>query len=351
MSTANASNGRAMTSESARSGRAVTTILGLAAIVLAGAVSAMFLWPRPESSAAMPTSQVPVQPAKIDGTRAFGYLKQICELGPRPAGSEANTRQRQLVAEHFRKLGAAVTEQKFRAPDPLSHRPVEMVNLVGSWHPERTDRVVICAHYDTRPHPDQELDPRLRNAPFIGANDGASGVALMMELAHHLNESPTEWGVDLVLFDGEELVYDRVGEYFLGSKEFARRYKASRRGRSSDRYQAGILLDMVGGKDLALPKEPYSLRFAEGLVRDVWAVAKQVKADAFLDDLGREVLDDHLALNNVGIPTIDLIDFDYMYWHTAGDLPEQCAPESLEQVGRVLSAWLSKPKPKPNGRR
>ncbi len=93
-----------------------------------------------------------------------------------------------------------------------------MANLIGSWHPERKDRVVIGVHYDTRPFPDEEPNPTLRTTPFIGANDGASGVALLMEIAHHLNTLSTPWGIDLVLFDGEELVYGRDGEYFLGSR-------------------------------------------------------------------------------------------------------------------------------------
>jgi hypothetical protein len=294
-----------------------------------------------------------LKPAPIDGERAFGYLKTICDLGPRPAGSAANEEQRKLVAAHFQRMGAVVTEQPFTAPDPLSGRPVSMANLVGSWFPDRTRRVVLCAHYDTRPHPDKEPDIRLRNAPFIGANDGASGVALLMEIAHHLNDSPTEWGVDLVLFDGEELVYDRTGEYFLGSKEFARRYKAERRsGKATSTYAAGILFDMVGGKNLMIPKEPYSVRFANGLIRDVWGVAQQLNARAFVNELGQtEVLDDHLALIDAGIPTIDLIDFEYPQWHTASDTPEHCEAKSLAEVGRVVTAWLSKPIPRSTGRK
>src|SRR5262249_43568370 len=154
-------------------------------------------------------------PAPIDGERAFGYLKAICALGPRIAGSEANARQKQMVAEHFQRMGAEAREQPFAARDPMSGKPVKMANLVGSWSPERTERIVVAAHYDTRPYPDQEPDPMLRNSPFLGANDCASGVALLMEMAHHLKDSPTQWGVDLVLFDGEELVYDHTGVYFL----------------------------------------------------------------------------------------------------------------------------------------
>ena len=102
-----------------------------------------------------------------------------------------------------------------------------MVNLIGSWNPDRTsERVVIGAHYDTRPFPDEDRDPARRTLPFVGANDGASGVALLMEIAHHLDKLPTPWGVDLVLFDGEELVYgqgqDQDGEYFLGAPRSSR---------------------------------------------------------------------------------------------------------------------------------
>src|SRR5262245_20425675 len=116
-------------------------------------------------------STPPLAPAPIDGARAYGYLKQICALGPRPAGSEANTRQRQLVAQHFTRHGATVREQPFSALDPRSGAKVEMVNLIGAWHPERTRRVVIGVHYDTRPFPDEDPNPARRKIPFIGAND------------------------------------------------------------------------------------------------------------------------------------------------------------------------------------
>ena len=205
----------------------------------------------------------PLQPAPIDGTRAYGYLKQICNLGPRPAGSETNGRQRALVATHFEACGGRVFEQKFNGVDPQTRKRVELANLIGSWFPERNERVLICAHYDTRPHADQEVDPARYRQPFLGANDCASGVALLMEIANHLQNLPTPYGVDLILLDAEELVYGRNGEYFLGSKAFARAYaKARRDGRITYRYHAGILLDMIGGKNLSIEREPYSLQEA-----------------------------------------------------------------------------------------
>jgi hypothetical protein len=299
--------------------------------------------PSAEANSAMLAS-----PAPIDGKRAFGYLKQICALGPRIAGSEANARQRKLVSDHFKKMGGSVREQPFEATHPLSGRRVDMVNVIGSWNADRNQRVVIGAHYDTRPEPDQEDDPERQKLPFLGANDCASGVALLMEIAHHLSTLETPWGVDLVLFDGEELVYGdnpRKGRYFLGSWEFARSYAAAvERKRTKVRYVAGLVLDMIGGKDLRIRREPNSMQFAPEVVRDVWAVARQVGARSFRDEVGMEVLDDHLPLNDAGIPTIDLIEFPYAHWHKADDVPENCSAESLSEVGRVITAWLAQPR-------
>jgi glutaminyl-peptide cyclotransferase len=284
-------------------------------------------------------------PPPIDGKRAYDYLKKICEIGPRTAGSDANTRQREMVKAHFTKMGAQVREQPFQTQDPQTGQALTLVNLIGAWHPDRTERIVIGAHYDTRPHPDEEDDPVRRAMPFLGANDGASGVALEMEIAHHLDKLDTRWGVDLVLFDGEELVYGNsptVGEYFLGSIEFAQRYADQvDAGRIKYRYVGGIVLDMVGGRNLQIKVEPNSRRFAPELVNQVWRVAGALKAKSFKNQMGREVRDDHLPLNDKNIPTIDLIDFDYPYWHRADDLPKNCSAESLEEVGRVVTTWLA----------
>lgn len=322
--------------------------LAAGAVVLLAAV-ALIAWPDLRTSMAQSASSL--DPAKIVGARAYGYLQAICKFGPRPAGSEANSLQRKYVAKHFAEHGATVKEQPFAGVDPVSGQQVNMVNLIGSWFPERTERVVLGVHYDTRPHPDEDPDPANRVKPFLGANDGASGVALLMEIAHHLKDSKTPWGVDLVLFDGEELVYgggqDQVGEYFLGSKAFARAYRQTQRNRTktTPHYACGLVLDMVGDKDLTIDQEQYSRDLAPKLVRDVWSVAKALKVSQFRDRISRvAVTDDHLPLNDAGIPAIDIIDFDYPHWHTARDLPENCSAASLEAVGRVVTAWLNKPK-------
>jgi len=318
---------------------------------LALGTSLAFLWMfyvNPSDGSAVTNQQAP-KPAPIDGDRAYGYLKSICAIGPRIAGSPANARQLKLAADHFKAKGATLREQPFSTRHPLSGKKVEMVNLVASFFPDRTERVVLAAHYDTRPFPDREPDPAKRRNPFIGANDGASGVALLMEIANHLTESSTPWGVDLVLLDGEELVYEddngnKAGDYFLGSKEFSRRYKAEQRKSSKPRYVAGMVLDMVASKEIQIPVELGSNRLAPSLVREVWGVADKMNSKAFVQNLGTEVLDDHLAMNAAGIPTIDIIDFEYPSWHTANDVPEECSAESLKEVGRVVTAWLAQPK-------
>ena len=327
-------------------------LYGLPILLVAILALSLPMVQRMRASFAAAPAAAPV-PAPIDGKRAYAYLKAICDLGPRPAGSAANDRQRALVAAHFKEAGGEVREQPFEGIDPLDGRAVKMANLIGSWFPDRAERVLLATHYDTRPFPDRDPDPANRKAPFLGANDGASGVALLMEIANHLKGSPTPLGVDLLLLDGEELVYEEAGahdmeQYFLGSRHFGRVYAADRRaGRLGYKYVAGILLDMVGDKHLTIDQEVNSLKLQRRLVQEVWTVAARLKEPVFRARVGPEVYDDHLPLNDAGIPTIDLIDFDYPAWHTAADRPEACSAASLASVGRVVTAWLNLPRPAP----
>ncbi len=280
-------------------------------------------------------SQVP-----IDRQRVYGYLKQICALGPRPSGSPGMQRQIALLQAHFQNLGAQVQQQSFVVRHPLDGTPVRMTNLLIRWHPERSSRVLLCAHYDTRPYPDRDpVDPR---GTFLGANDGASGVAVLMELGHHLGKLKLRHGVDFVLFDGEEFVFRETDRYFLGSEHFARHYAQSRR---KYRYRWGVLLDMVGDADLAIYQEANSMRTAatRRLTRSIWNTARRLGVREFVPRIGYEVRDDHLPLNEIArIPTCDVIDFHYPYWHTRQDVPEKCSPESLAKVAWVMLEWLKR---------
>jgi hypothetical protein len=287
----------------------------------------------------------------LDPARALGYLQRQCSLGPRPSGSVAMRRQQELMVKHFEGLGAKVSLQRFPAADPRGGS-VTMANVIARFRPEAKRRVLLCAHYDTRPLPDRDPNPVARvRGRFLGANDGASGTAVLMELAHHLgdanksagDESTGEdaLGIDLVLFDGEELVYvDRRDPYFLGSTWFAKQY-AERDGDWS--YEAAVLLDMVGDADLEVHQEWHSATDADSRVvmEQVWKTAERLGVEEFIPRVKHAVQDDHLPLRQIGkIPAIDIIDFDYPYWHTEADAPRKCSGESLAKVGWVVLEWV-----------
>lgn len=288
----------------------------------------------------------PVQKT-LDDKRAKTYLDQICKIGRRISGTEGMAKQQKLLADHFREHGAEVNLQQFDLPHPQTGKPTRFANMIVTWHPKATKRILIACHYDTRPFPDQ--DRRNPKGLFIGANDGASGVALMMEMAHHMKNAKTKYGVDFVLFDGEELIYpdpnrpdwNDMKNYFLGSTHFAKQYRDHP---PKHRYVAGVLVDMVAGRNLKIFMERNSLKMAPEVTRSIWKVAASLRVREFIRREKHDVNDDHIPLNMIAkIPTCDLIDFDYPHWHTTRDVPAKCSGRSLEKVGRVLMKWIEEP--------
>lgn len=284
-------------------------------------------------------------PDRYDSDRAMGYLIQLCDLGPRPSGSAAMIRQQRLLETFFAERGATVTRQSFETRNPNDGSALTMTNLIASWYPNRPKRFLFCAHYDTRPYPDR--DPQNKRGVFVGANDGASGTAGLMELANQLEDLPSDIGVDMVLFDGEEFVWqERRDRYFIGSTFFAESYKNEK---PAVPYQAGVLFDMIGDKELKLYYEANSLRYAKTVARSFWKQAQQLGVQAFVMRSRHELRDDHLPLNQIAeIPTIDVIDFDYprpgigapSYWHTQQDVPSNCSGQSIAAVVWVAHQWM-----------
>ena len=187
-------------------------------------------------------------PVRYDPDRVMQYMTQICDIGKRPSGSPGMKQQQEMLQKFFTDRGALVTFQTFEIRHPEDGSAVPMANLIASWHVDRPKRFLLCAHYDTRPYPDS--DPQNKRGVFIGANDGASGTAALMELSNQLSDLPDDVGVDIVLFDGEEFVWQQGrDDYFLGSNFFAEKYRASP---PAVPYQAGILLDMIGDRELKI---------------------------------------------------------------------------------------------------
>ncbi len=283
-------------------------------------------------------SELTLDQIPFNGARAYEYLKQLSEIGPRPSGSPGMKRQQEMLEEHFKKLGGEVQFQRFQYRHPVDGSAVPIGNLIVHWHPDRKDRILLCAHYDTLPYP--MLDPVDPKGRFVGANDGASGTALLMEMAHVIPDLETRYGIDFVLFDAEEYIFSESDRFFVGSEYFASQYVNQP---PAHRYRWGVLLDMIGDADLQIYQERHSLSWPKTrpLVQQIWATARRLGVREFIHQPKHAVRDDHVPLNVIaGIPTCDLIDFDYPPWHTQGDTPDKCSPESLAKVGWVLWEWL-----------
>jgi len=272
---------------------------------------------------------------QFDGQNAFGYLESQCAFGPRNPGSEGAKECLSFLETELAKYADKVVRQPFQHIDKQDRTVLHLSNIIAAFSPEESQRIFLAAHWDTRPRADYDPDPANRNKPILGANDGASGVAVLLEIARVLKENPPKIGVDIILFDGED--YGREGdldEYFLGSRYFANNavnYKP----------RFGILLDMIGDAQLSIPIEGFSREYLPHIVEKVYSTAESLGEMAFEKRLGSYINDDHKALLEKGIPCIDLIDFAYpdeshRYWHTLEDTPDKCSPESLGSVGRVL---------------
>ena len=289
-------------------------------------------------------SAVQAQPSQFDPAAAFEHLKAICKIGPRVSASVGMKKQQRLIKAHFDSLGGKLYTQPFKVRSPYTQKFVQLDNIIIQFHPERKKRLLLCCHHDTRPFPD--ADPINPRGTFIGANDGASGVALLMEMGRHLKDMKGDFGVDLIFFDGEEFVIQRQRDpMFLGSTHFSNEYAA---GKIGWKYEYGILVDLVADKDLQIYFEGNSLGYADGLTRSVWSVAKELGVKEFIPEQRHKIRDDHLPLNSIArIQTVDIIDFDYpnptagnAYWHTQKDVVENCSAESLGKVGKVVLEWV-----------
>jgi len=265
----------------------------------------------------------------FDGARALALLESQVAMGPRCPGSPGHRRARGWLLEQLAAAGARdITVDDFAGD--CAGVPVPLSNIAADLGPRGDAPVLLAAHWDTRPWADRDPDPARRNEPIPGANDGASGVAVVLEVARVARPAVP---VRVVLFDGEDLGRDHVG-YSQGARRFAGRLRGV-----LPRW--GLLLDMVGDAVLEIPREAYSERHAGEIVRKVWDAARALGHEAvFVDRPGPGIKDDHLALIEAGVPMVDLIDFDYPWWHTLGDTPDRCSAASLEAVGRVVTATL-----------
>jgi Zn-dependent M28 family amino/carboxypeptidase len=269
--------------------------------------------PRTESQSQRPSST-------FDSSRAWAHLERQVAFGPRPAGSSAIAECRRYIVAQLKAAGLTAREQAFDARTPTG--TVRMVNLIATIPGRRPDRIALATHYDTK---------LFKEFRFVGASDGASSTAAVLELARVLASRQNEFTIELLFFDGEEAVVDWRGtDRIYGSRHYV---QAARQAGTLGGLKALILLDMIGDRDLTIRQDTNSTPWLNDIV---WAsAAKLGYGSTFLDDV-MGIEDDHLPFLEAGVPSIDIIDFEYAAWHTAADTLERVSARSLQIVGDVV---------------
>jgi hypothetical protein len=275
-------------------------------------------------SAACLDATQPTAPLKFDGGRAYEDLRQIVAIGPRPAGSPALAKTRDYITRQLSAIGIKTEEQAFEPQTPIG--PVKMVNLRATIPGPGQGRLIIAGHYDTK---------LFREFPFVGANDGGSSTAFLIELARALKTRKNGITIELLFLDGEEAVRRDWADpdHTYGSRHYVQAAKAAG---TLKEIRALILVDMIGDRDLVLKRESNSTKW---LTDTIWATAKRLKRPEFVD-VSTPIEDDHLEFLSAGVEAVDLIDLEYPAWHQRDDTLDKVGAGSLEAVGQVLLAAL-----------
>jgi hypothetical protein len=264
-------------------------------------------------------------PSRFDGARAFEHIKQLVAIGPRVAGTPGARQARDYITTQLKAIGLTVDEQAFSAETPRGK--AQLVNLRAKLPGRDADqgRLIVAGHYDTK---------RFDEFTFVGANDGGSSAAFLIELARVLKDRQNQLPIEFLFLDGEEAVVEWQGDdHTYGSRYYV---DAARKDGSLKDIRALILVDMIGDSDLRVLRESNSTPWLTDII---WAAAKRVKRPEFVDET-TPIEDDHIPFLRAGVPAVDIIDLDYAAWHQAGDTLDRVSAKSLAAVGEVLLAAL-----------
>jgi len=280
-------------------------------------------------------ARAPVAEA-FDGKRAYQWVEKQVAFGPRVPGTAAHDSCFAMLVQALRRSADVVQTDSFHYDSPELGKRLPLMNVLARFRPKESRRILLAAHWDTRPWADRDPDPARRNQPILGANDGGSGVAVLLELAERLKRHAPGVGVDLAFFDGEDLGTEKnPSGFFRGSK----RYVESRANETAPLFV--IVLDMVGRKDAAFYWEGNSYDKASNIVLLLWNRARDLGLRQFRSGVKFSIADDHIPFLEADIPAIDVIDFDFPAWHTHGDDLSAVDASTLEGVGRVLLSLVS----------
>lgn len=274
-------------------------------------------------------------PRPFDGQAALRAVEAQVAFGPRIPGTPGHAAQAAWLDSLLRPLADTLIVQRWTHVTATGDS-LPLVNFVARFNPGAGERILFLAHWDTRPRADGP-ESRDSSAAVPGANDGASGTAVLLGVAAALRQAPPSVGVDVLLVDGEDYgVFDEKADVLLGS-----RYYAAHPAPGPPPLYA-VLLDMVGDRDLQIYEEGNSVTGAPEVVALVWRVAREAgHGNVFIPTLRYTITDDHLSLQAMGIRAIDVVDFDYPYWHTPEDTPDKVSAQSLQTVGEVVLALVA----------
>lgn len=281
------------------------------------------------------------QTPDFDYEVAYQYILKQLSFGPRNPNSTGHNLAKEFLFNELKKFADTVFYQNFNYPG-YDGEILNCSNIIASFNPENKIRILLCAHWDTRPRSEKDKNPQNQTKPVLGANDGASGVAVLLSLAKSLSEQKPEFGIDIVLFDAEDYGKENdLMNYSLGAKYFIQ----NKPGYINPQF--GILLDMVGDKEAVFKKEPNSYQFASDIVDLVWKLASELNLKTFSNEFSNPIYDDHIPLGEMGIKIINIIDADLIgadssnprrnYWHTQNDTIENIGKETLREVGKLLT--------------
>lgn len=271
--------------------------------------------------------------AKFDSNRAWEHLRQLVAIGPRPAGSPGIRQTRAYITRQIAAMGLTVQEQPFFAETPQGK--IEMVNLVVRLAGKRPEKILLTGHYDTK---------FFRDQVFVGANDGGSSGAFLIELARVLKDRPREWTYELVWFDGEEAFcfgWTECGTTASPDNTYGSRYyvRQAQEAKAIGTLKAMILVDMIADRDLLIKREQNSTTWLKDII---WATAKKLGHGGTFNDTETDIEDDHFPFLKAGVPAVDIIDLEYPAWHhqQGTDTLDKVSARSLQIVGDVLLAAL-----------
>tara|TARA_B100001013_G_scaffold94786_1_gene52907 strand:- start:716 stop:1654 length:939 start_codon:yes stop_codon:yes gene_type:complete len=286
------------------------------------------------------SQQESVEVPRFSGVKAFQYLEKQCEFGPRNPGSTGHKEFANYLENFLKERSDNILIQEFEYIEPVTESLRKGKNFIVQFNQDAKYRLLIGAHWDTRAISDQDKNIEHKTLPVLGANDGGSGTAILMTLYDMFTADEPPIGIDLVFFDAEDVGRSFEGNTFaVGSEFFSKNLPIKK-------PDFAIIVDMVGDKQLNLPIERFSYNIAPKKVKEIWDMAEDLSLNAFEKRIVEEIYDDHVPLwENAQIPAIDIIDFKYPnlfynHWHTQQDIPENCSPKSLEQVGTLLLNYI-----------